>query len=325
MPPVDPVSAASLVVPTIGAIGSSLLQRKWALKDWHMQNEYNSPKAQVARLKEAGLPLATMFGGQGGSTSSDVQSTNVDPTMGSAKGLEAYMQNRMQKKQAELIDAQILKTNQDAQLSQAARDKAISEKNAIDAANPYISREKEMALGLGTANTQKTYADTAHTFANIRKNEIEQQLLKSQIAKTTGEAREILGRVAWLERIEPGNRVSNQSDILNLKRNIDKAGLYFQNNQNKISDIEKEVKQDLHRNGVLTEQVKTQLDHLFLQNDLMRQTYTDTEHFNRARHAFISSVEDNPGGLSPIRAAIMALLLGGGSGTNNLAPFMPRY
>lgn len=93
-------------IPTLGSLGAAAIQRNWALKDWQRVNEYNHPKNQIARNKEAGLPLAAMFS-QGGSTSSDVRSTNVDPTLGTAKGLENFFTNRMQKKQLELLEDQI--------------------------------------------------------------------------------------------------------------------------------------------------------------------------------------------------------------------------
>lgn len=93
--------------PIAGSIGAAALQRKWALQDWNRVNAYNHPKEQVRRNAEAGLPLAAMFSGSGGSTSSDVGSSNVDPTLGSAQGINNYMQHQMQKKQRELIDAQI--------------------------------------------------------------------------------------------------------------------------------------------------------------------------------------------------------------------------
>lgn len=37
-------------------------QREWALADWNMQNEYNSPRAQMQRLQEAGLNPNLVYG-----------------------------------------------------------------------------------------------------------------------------------------------------------------------------------------------------------------------------------------------------------------------
>lgn len=64
----DPLVASSLVSTGSGLfgglfnIGAGRRQRKWQKKFWAMQNEYNHPKNQMARLKEAGLNPALMYG-----------------------------------------------------------------------------------------------------------------------------------------------------------------------------------------------------------------------------------------------------------------------
>lgn len=127
--PLGPVLAGigSALAPIGGAIGSAALQRSWALKDWERVNEYNSPKNQVARAREAGLPLASMFSGSGGSTSSAPNATNVDPTLGTAQGLQASALNRMQRKQLQLMDEQIGKAEADKIVAQVAANKALDE------------------------------------------------------------------------------------------------------------------------------------------------------------------------------------------------------
>lgn len=109
-------------LPVVGAVGAAFLQRKWALKDLERQNAYNHPRAQKERLRQAGLPLATMFGGQGGSTSEQPQNTQVDPSLGTAKGLESFYQNRMQTKQQQLMDEQ---------MSQIASSKALTDQQTL--------------------------------------------------------------------------------------------------------------------------------------------------------------------------------------------------
>lgn len=110
----------------IASIGAAALQRNWALKDWHRQNEYNSPKQQINRNKQAGLPLAAMFS-QGGSTSSDVRATQVDPSLGTARGIEAFQSNRLQRKQLQLMDEQIGEAEANKVIAQVAANKAFDE------------------------------------------------------------------------------------------------------------------------------------------------------------------------------------------------------
>ena len=51
-------------------------QRTDALADWNMQNQYNSPKSQMARYKEAGLSPHLIYGQQ--TTAPSVRSSSAD-------------------------------------------------------------------------------------------------------------------------------------------------------------------------------------------------------------------------------------------------------
>lgn len=55
------------------------LQREHALQDWHMQNEYNSPINQMARLRDAGLNPNLVYGdGVTGNASGSARSSSVN-------------------------------------------------------------------------------------------------------------------------------------------------------------------------------------------------------------------------------------------------------
>lgn len=56
------VGAASSLIGEIFNIGSSRRQNKRMIEFWNMQNEYNHPKAQMARLQEAGLNPNLIYG-----------------------------------------------------------------------------------------------------------------------------------------------------------------------------------------------------------------------------------------------------------------------
>lgn len=112
---------------TVGAsLGAAAIQRNWALKDWHRQNEYNLPINQVKRNRDAGLPLAAMFS-QGGSTSTDVRSSEVDPTLGVAQGIQQYQQNRLLRKQLQMLDEEIGIKEAEKVIAQVAANKAMDE------------------------------------------------------------------------------------------------------------------------------------------------------------------------------------------------------
>lgn len=106
-------------LPFVGNLFSTIMQRSWAKKDQARANEYNSPEAQIRRLKEAGLSSGYMYGTQGGGQSAPIESTNVDPQLGTSKALDAYFTNQLQKKQLALLDAEIMGKRADSQLKEA--------------------------------------------------------------------------------------------------------------------------------------------------------------------------------------------------------------
>jgi len=80
------------------------------------QNKYNSPKAQLRRLREAGLPLTYMYQGKV-NTQSTAPQLSLEPTLGTAKKLELHQQNEMNQGRLREIDAQIKKMGQDMETS----------------------------------------------------------------------------------------------------------------------------------------------------------------------------------------------------------------
>lgn len=98
-------------------------QRQDALSDWQMQNEYNSPKAQMQRYSEAGLNPNLIYGQMSNSPtvrSSDYKQYNAQaPQFGNVTGkfMDLKIQNQQLDnlvKQNELIQAQANKTNVEA-------------------------------------------------------------------------------------------------------------------------------------------------------------------------------------------------------------------
>lgn len=134
--PLDKVLAGigTALAPIGGSIGSAMLQQHYALKNWRLANEYNSPKNQVARNKEAGLPLAAMFSGGAGSQSQTPSTPNVDPSLGVARGMEQQFMLSMQRKQKELLDAQIY------------TEKGRGQREWVNAFRDTIARDREHQL-----------------------------------------------------------------------------------------------------------------------------------------------------------------------------------
>lgn len=100
-------SDAAGAIPVAGALLGGAIQRGQAKRDLRRQNAYNHPSAVKARLAEAKIPMAAMFNG-GFSQASDMpRATNVDPTLGTAKGVEAMFQNRIQKMNIQILEKEL--------------------------------------------------------------------------------------------------------------------------------------------------------------------------------------------------------------------------
>jgi len=161
---------AGAIIPGIGAQASAQIQRQWALDDWNRMNEYNSPKAQLQRLKDAGLPAAAFFSGGVSSQSDMPRSTQVDPTLGAAQGIQNFMQNRIQQVQMRALEADARSKEADAALKEADAqwfltghlDKETNiltnqRGNMLQA--EQIKRAADASAAQATANIQQTIAD----------------------------------------------------------------------------------------------------------------------------------------------------------------------
>lgn len=94
-------------------------QRQWSLQDWNRQNEYNSPLAQMQRLKAAGLNPHLMYGkGEVGNAQSirPAESKAWNPTapqVNTTPVMSAYYDSQLKEQQVDLLKKeQTLKTNQ---------------------------------------------------------------------------------------------------------------------------------------------------------------------------------------------------------------------
>lgn len=98
------------------------IQRQHAQDDWHLQNEYNSPRAQMARLKEAGLNPNLVYDNGATTIAPPVRSTEAKswnpeaPNLGSgiSDSILSYIDTRMKEKQINLLDTQNTVAQNDA-------------------------------------------------------------------------------------------------------------------------------------------------------------------------------------------------------------------
>lgn len=147
-------------------------QRRDALSDWTMQNEYNSPQAQMKRLKEAGLNPNMVYGSGtvAGQSSGQVRSSspgNWNPQVpmidvgGAVKqGLGAYIDIELKQAQTDNLKAQNNVILQDAVLkaAQVLSTTAGTEKTNVQ--TEFLKQNFETSLEAAKASLDKTVAST---------------------------------------------------------------------------------------------------------------------------------------------------------------------
>lgn len=167
---------AAAVIPAVGGLlsgimGSNDQQRENAHNEkmWHLNNAYNTPKAQMQRFKDAGLNPNLIYGkGTSGNSNSPSKVATNTSTQTAIKGLSASaqallqgQQQRTSEQQEQLLDAQT-----DNQRAQAV-------KSWVDAG--FSQQDAENRVAQGRANVNKTVTET-------RNLDSKNQLTEKQIA-----------------------------------------------------------------------------------------------------------------------------------------------
>lgn len=151
------------------------LQRQHALEDWAMQNEYNHPSSQMARLREANLNPNMVYGNgtttiagptrssQPGSWNPKAPQLNIDPT----NALTSYYDAQIKQAQVDNFRVQNTVLTQEAILkaAQTANTTASTAKTGVDTEaskfNLQLAQDlKATTLEAAKANLKKVETDT---------------------------------------------------------------------------------------------------------------------------------------------------------------------
>lgn len=207
------------LIQAAGGIGQHFANRNAI----NRQNRYNSPVEQVARLREAGLPLSSLDGtAQAGNQSGLPGGEGIAEA---GQNLGNFMQTAVQKKQLELMDAQIKAVGAQAAHSAAsAQGVEIDNQNKLVdpfAGEPISYVQRKQRLELETAQIQKDINSNRYEIEKIDK------LVKESLYKDgtiTGTARTALSNmVAELtSRYQSINRASIEDTLI---RELMKGGI----------------------------------------------------------------------------------------------------
>lgn len=189
-------------------------QRADALSDWNMQNEYNSPASQMARLQNAKLNPRLIYGSSSNMpASSSVRSSDTG----------SYRPNPVNVDSGGLING--LMAIYDISKKQAETNNILAQKDVIVAEGLLKKTQNETGqfqlgkseallstdISIAKARLDKIYADTEYTLSqNERASAMQdanlavaaQNILASRanVAKTADERREINARIANLQK-----------------------------------------------------------------------------------------------------------------------------
>lgn len=212
-------------------------QRRDSLADWNMQNEYNSPGAQMARLKAAGLNPNLVYGNGATATATSLpRQSDTGNYEHRASGMD--ISNPM----LTFYDAQIKQaqiSNMDAQkvlLDEQARHEAIKALNTLsntrktDADTQTVNELRQSYLDALRADIQKKQQDIyVQGNQEARNQELHPGALKQQQKTTEKIASDIAA-----QRIQ---NAKTQNEILHIKRqmlNMQRDGM--------LKDIEIDVR-----------------------------------------------------------------------------------
>lgn len=153
-------SIAGDVISNIGAAGREREARDWNKQMWDLQNAYNHPTQQMARLQEAGLNPRLIYGqssgGATGSAGSVAPGKAPDYKISGANAIQAFNNTRM-------ITAQTQNLEQQKKLNQARTIQAIADSDIKKYNLEYKRKAEENLLKALAADTdsKRTAADRA--------------------------------------------------------------------------------------------------------------------------------------------------------------------
>ena len=163
------------------------IQRQDALTDWQMQNAYNSPAAQMERLRNAGLNPNLVYGnGAQASNASPVRSTDVkgwnpqSPQFDTGSVLGAYYDTQIKnaqldnlKTQKEVMEQQIKSAVAKELETYANTDKSKSSRDLIDTMVQIRGNELTYAQQFSAGKLEKLRQDTEKVIQDTAKSKAE--------------------------------------------------------------------------------------------------------------------------------------------------------
>ena len=236
-------------------------QRKDSLADWNMQNEYNSPQAQMQRFKSAGLNPNMVYGGGATTTAQPVRSSQA-PTihkepikMDLGSATQMYYNVQQQKLTNDNLKAQneAIKTRTKLDLAKEYGMMTENERRIFD-----FQVAKDLAPGnlqMQMANIRKLGVDTQHMQAStdeiIQRNLQGKELHPYKIKELTADI---------------SNKISQTSKN---KNDIEYSRVMAQVAKNQSLMHELEINYKKERDDIEAKKIKQEIDKLEYENGIL--------------------------------------------------------
>lgn len=205
------------------SFGMAHYQNKLAIQNWKMQNEYNSPKNQMARFAEAGLNPNLIYGsGNPGNASSAPDASNV----GQVQFNEMQLANMMMQLRSNAADVKLKEQEFKNRFYE-------TEQNMIRASLGHIDRDAIIAYIL-----DKTNENTFHSFGLERTlDEQERKFLRMtpnymKLQRQSADVSQALETLSILQHKDSilnfqDTNMKDINDLLHMDVNNMNAGSFF--------------------------------------------------------------------------------------------------
>lgn len=228
-------------------------QNQQQIDFWKMNNEYNTPFAQRARLEQAGLNPDLMYGGSGNMPQSQMPSA---ASPGSAPNVDygSFSDNLRFAMQAQVMDAQISKIEHENQL---LAEQALTQASLRDL------QTGQAADALARAEHQKIYnkhADTRYFLENETRG-LKNTLLGADVNSYETRLRLDLQRVA-------NDNMRAKVQVLQLGLNEKKLKADMEKIRAEVAEIMSRIKvNDVQQRKILADSIETEILNKYYQDN----------------------------------------------------------
>lgn len=202
-----------------------------SLQMWNLQNEYNSPTQQMARLRTAGLNPNLVYGnGAVGNTTSnypeyepaDIDRAHLSPYRGWNQGLSDAVSNflafRSNRAQVENMEAQnsLIRQQTATEATRQANIAASTARSEFDLTQ--ANRLKDVSVSMAEAQMSKAQHDASTAWSQSQ-----QSWIKTNIDRALQQTRINIGKQEYQQLVQATRRLYQDNDINAFRNTLERA------------------------------------------------------------------------------------------------------